>query len=38
MEKGHGGIEIHRYSVMGNTEHLLGEEKWEGLRSRLQRK
>lgn len=33
MEKGHGGIEIRRYSVMGNTEHLLGAEKWEGLRS-----
>lgn len=33
IEKGHGGIEIRRYSVMGNTEHLLGAEKWEGLRS-----
>lgn len=33
IEKGHGGIEIRRYAVMGNTEHLLGAEKWAGLRS-----
>jgi predicted transposase YbfD/YdcC len=33
IEKGHGSLEIRRYSVMGNTEHLLGAQKWEGLRS-----
>ena len=32
-EKGHGGIEIRRYRVMGNSEYLLGAEKWSGLRS-----
>ncbi len=32
-EKGHGGIEIRRYQVMGNSEYLLGAEKWSGLRS-----
>ena len=32
-EKGHGGIEIRRYQVMGNTQYLLGAEKWSGLRS-----
>ena len=32
-EKGHGGIEIRRYRVMGNTQYLLGAEKWSGLRS-----
>jgi predicted transposase YbfD/YdcC len=32
-EKGHGGIEIRRYAVMGDTEYLLGAEKWAGLRS-----
>ncbi|MGH2413076.1 MAG: ISAs1 family transposase [Microcystaceae cyanobacterium] len=33
IEKGHGRIEIRRYAVMGNTEYLLGAEKWEHLRS-----
>lgn len=33
LEKGHGRIEIRRYTVMGNTEYLLGAEKWEGLKS-----
>lgn len=33
IEKGHGRLEIRRYGVMENTEHLLGAEKWLGLRS-----
>jgi predicted transposase YbfD/YdcC len=33
IEKGHGRIEIRRYAVMGNTEYLLGAEKWLGLKS-----
>ena len=33
IDKGHGRIEIRRYTVMGNTEYLLGAEKWEGLKS-----
>jgi len=33
IEKGHGRIEIRRYAVMGNTEYLLGAEKWQGLQS-----
>ena len=33
LEKGHGRIEIRRYSVMGNTEYLSGAEKWLGLKS-----
>jgi predicted transposase YbfD/YdcC len=33
IEKGHGRIEIRRFSVMGNTEYLLGAEKWAGLKS-----
>lgn len=28
-----GEIEIPRYRVMGNSEYLLGAEKWKGLRS-----
>ena len=28
QEKGHGRIEIRRYWVMGNTEHLIGSENW----------
>ena len=31
VEKGHGGIEVRSYRVMGNTEYLLGTEKWSGL-------
>ena len=33
VEKGHGGIEVRSYRVMGNSEYLLGAEKWSGLRS-----
>ncbi len=33
IEKGHGRLEIRRYALMGNTEHLLGAEKWPRLRS-----
>ena len=33
IEKGHGRLEIRRYAVMGQTEHLLGAEKWPQLRS-----
>jgi predicted transposase YbfD/YdcC len=33
IEKGHGRIEIRRYTVMGNTEYLYGAERWEGLKS-----
>jgi len=33
IDKGHGRLEIRRYAVMGNTEYLLGAEKWSQLRS-----
>ena len=33
IEKGHGRLEIRRYAVMGNTEYLLGAEKWPRLSS-----
>ncbi|MGL5833686.1 MAG: ISAs1 family transposase [Waterburya sp.] len=33
IEKGHGRLEIRRYAVMGNTQHLLGANKWPELRS-----
>lgn len=33
VEKGHRGIEVRSYRVMGNTQYLLGAEKWSGLRS-----
>ena len=33
VEKGHGRIETRRYWTMGNTEHLIGAEKWRDLRS-----
>lgn len=33
VEKGHGRIETRRYWTMGNTEYLLGAEKWAGLKS-----
>jgi predicted transposase YbfD/YdcC len=33
VEKGHGRIETRRYWTMGNTEYLIGAEKWKNLRS-----
>ena len=33
IEKGHGRIETRRYWTMGNTEYLIGAEKWIGLES-----
>jgi len=33
VEKGHGRIENRRYWTMGNTEYLIGAEKWVGLKS-----
>jgi predicted transposase YbfD/YdcC len=33
IEKGHGRMETRRYWTMGNTEHLIGTEKWRDLRS-----
>jgi len=33
VEKGHGRIETRRYWTMGNTEYLIGAEKWRDLRS-----
>ena len=33
VEKGHGRIETRRYWTMGNTEYLIGAEKWRGLKS-----
>jgi predicted transposase YbfD/YdcC len=33
VEKGHGRIETRHYWTMGNTEYLIGAEKWRGLKS-----
>jgi hypothetical protein len=33
VEKGHGRIETRRYWTMGNTEHLIGAEKWKELKT-----
>ncbi|ELS05656.1 transposase [Xenococcus sp. PCC 7305] len=33
IDKGHGRLEIRRYAVMGNTEYLLGANKWSQLKS-----
>jgi predicted transposase YbfD/YdcC len=33
VETGHGRSEIRRYWTMGNTDYLLGAEKWTGLKS-----
>jgi predicted transposase YbfD/YdcC len=33
VEKGHGRIETRRYWIMGNTDYLIGAEKWAGLKS-----
>jgi predicted transposase YbfD/YdcC len=33
VEKGHGRIETRRYWTMGNTEYLIGAEKWQDLKS-----
>ena len=33
VEKGHGRIETRRYWTMGNTEYLVGAQKWSGLKS-----
>lgn len=33
VEQGHGRIETRRYWAMGNTEYLMGAEKWRGLKS-----
>lgn len=33
VEKGHGRIETRRYWTMGNTEYLIGAEKWTDLKS-----
>jgi predicted transposase YbfD/YdcC len=33
VEKGHGRIETRRYWTMGNTEYLIGAQKWSGLKS-----
>lgn len=33
VEKGHGRIETRRYWTMGNTEYLIGAEKWTQLKS-----
>ena len=33
VSKGHGRIETRRYWTMGNTEYLLGAQKWSGLKS-----
>ena len=33
METGHGRIETRRYWTMGNTEYLIGAQKWSGLKS-----
>ena len=33
VEKGHGRIETRRYWTMGNTEYLIGAEKWRDLKS-----
>ena len=33
IEKGHGRIETRSYWTMGNTEYLIGAEKWIGLES-----
>lgn len=33
VEKGHGRIETRRYWTMGNTDYLIGAEKWAGLKS-----
>jgi len=33
VEKGHGRIETRRYWTMGDTDHLIGAEKWAGLKS-----
>jgi predicted transposase YbfD/YdcC len=33
VETGHGRMETRRYWTMGNTEYLLGAQKWSGLRS-----
>lgn len=33
IEKGHGRMETRRYWTMGNTEYLIGAEKWRDLRS-----
>ena len=33
LEQGHGRAETRRYWTMGNTEYLIGAEKWAGLKS-----
>jgi hypothetical protein len=33
VSKGHGRIETRRYWTMGNTEYLIGAQKWLGLKS-----
>lgn len=33
VEKGHGRIETRRYWTMGNTDYLIGAQKWSGLKS-----
>jgi hypothetical protein len=33
VSKGHGRIETRRYWMMGNTEYLIGTQKWSGLKS-----
>lgn len=33
VSKGHGRIETRRYWTMGNTEYLIGAQKWSGLKS-----
>jgi predicted transposase YbfD/YdcC len=33
VETGHGRIETRRYWTMGNTEYLIGAQKWSGLKS-----
>ena len=37
VETGHGRIETRRYWTMGNTEYLLGAQKWSGLKSIMAR-
>ena len=32
IDKGHGRIEIRRYWLLGNVEHLEGAQRWEGLK------
>jgi hypothetical protein len=33
VEQGHGRIETRRYSIMGDTDYLIGAEKWASLKS-----